>query len=436
MLLALLAAATVMGQDRGDDETVNVDDVQEDVVRDLFDKDGRMENTDQRAARIAQEYEGGFGGYYFDDTDKSTVYVYMVDPSETEAAEGAFRSFYRGGREPNRIIPVQGDYPFDVLLNWFHALDTAMVRDDIHPTTGAVLEISNRILFGLDDMGQVEEARRIMEDLGIPKEAVIFEEARAELLANGDSVNAKWRPLTGGIQHKIRFDSAYCTVGFTTERNNVDGLVVASHCTNTDHTVGGIDDANIYQPSRHVFQNNKVAVEDIDPNLRSINHWMCPENYGCRYSDAAFADLESGFSLDVGHVAQPEDIRETDVSPAGTTFEITREASGVSVDDEVYYIGATTGWRTGEVRDDCTYFRVKYRVRIICVGRAVINDGGLYPTGGDSGGPVIAPDSGDEVDLVGTVFARSGSQFYFSKVGYIYMELGSSATWDSCTSGC
>ena len=172
-------------------------------------------------------------------------------------------------------------------------------------------------------------------------------------------------PLTGGIQHKIRFDSAYCTVGFTTERNNVDGLVVASHCTNTDHTVGGIDDANIYQPSRHVFQNNKVAVEDIDPNLRSINHWMCPENYGCRYSDAAFADLESGFSLDVGHVAQPEDIRETDVSPAGTTFEITREASGVSVDDEVYYIGATTGWRTGEVRDDCTYFRV----RIICVGR-------------------------------------------------------------------
>ena len=121
--------------------TVNLDEIKEQAVRDLFDDRGRMVNPDQRLARIAAEHKGGFGGYYFDETDRSTAYVYMLDPSQTEAAKAAFRAAYRGDRQVDRIVPVQGDYAFNDLLEWFHVLDTAMVENGIHPTTGGVREI-------------------------------------------------------------------------------------------------------------------------------------------------------------------------------------------------------------------------------------------------------------------------------------------------------
>ena len=116
--------------------TVNLDEIKEQAVRDLFDDRGRMVNPDQRLARIAAEHKGGFGGYYFDETDRSTAYVYMLDPSQTEAAKAAFRAVYRGDRQVDRIIPVQGDYAFNDLLEWFHVLGTAMVENGIHPSTG------------------------------------------------------------------------------------------------------------------------------------------------------------------------------------------------------------------------------------------------------------------------------------------------------------
>jgi hypothetical protein len=165
--------------------TVNLDEIKEQVVRDLFDDSGRMVNPDQRLARIAAEHKGGFGGYYFDETDRSTAYVYMLDPSQTEAAKAAFRAAYRGGgRQVDRIIPVQGDYAFNDLLEWFHVLDVAMVENGIHPSTGGVREISNRIRFGLEDIGQATDARRIMSDLDIPQGAVVFEKEKIKLLAN------------------------------------------------------------------------------------------------------------------------------------------------------------------------------------------------------------------------------------------------------------
>ena len=183
LLLGLLLATAEMGQQGNDSEPVDLDEIQKDVVRDLFDENGRMMDTDQRLARIAREYEVGFRGYYFHDTDKSTVYVYMLDPTQVEAAEGAFRAAYGGKRQVTRVIPVQGDYAFDNLLEWFYALDGALVRQDIHPATSAVLEIANRIQFGLRDMKQAKDARRIMDDLGIPEGAVIFQESQNQLLA-------------------------------------------------------------------------------------------------------------------------------------------------------------------------------------------------------------------------------------------------------------
>ena len=187
LLVGLLLATAVMGQQENDSEPVDLDEIQEDVVRDLFDENGRMVNTDQRLARIAREYEGGFGGYYFHDTDKSTACVYMLDPIQAKSAEAAFRAAYRGKRQVTRVIPVQGDYAFDDLLEWFYVLDGTLVREGIHPATGAVLEIANRIQFGLRDMEQAKDARRIMDDLGIPEGAVIFRSPRTNFWPENSS---------------------------------------------------------------------------------------------------------------------------------------------------------------------------------------------------------------------------------------------------------
>ena len=49
--------------------------------------------------------------------------------------------------------------------------------------------------------------------------------------------------------------------------------------------------------------------------------------------------------------------------------------------------------------------------------------------------PFLHPISGDDVELSGTLFSGHGNWFHFAKLGLIYYELDSSATWDSCVSG-
>ena len=207
LLLAVVATTMVMAQGPPDGDgigpvgVVNVDKVQEDVVRSLLEENGKVVNPDRQLARVAMEQEGGFGGFYFDETDESIAYVYMKDPSKVEAAKAAFRIAYAGGqRQITQIVPVQGDYSFDDLVRWYYALDKALVEGDIHTTSGAVQEIDNRIAFGVQDVSQIEEARRIMGELGIPEGSVVFRLEKIELLANGDSTTAKWRPVVGGIQ--------------------------------------------------------------------------------------------------------------------------------------------------------------------------------------------------------------------------------------------
>ena len=193
-------------------------------------------------------HEGGFGGYYFHDTDKSIVYVYMKDVTKTAAAEAAFRAAYSGDHQITQIIPVQGDYSFDQLVEWFNILDRALIASGILPARASIREIENRIVIGLRDRHQIADVRRKMEELGIPEGAVVIRENYSTLLADKDSVRAKWRPLVGGVQHEEGWYTNTCTIGFVTERDDVEGLVIASHCTNSDEDIGGLDDADVHQP--------------------------------------------------------------------------------------------------------------------------------------------------------------------------------------------
>ena len=166
-----------------DSDVVDLSQIKEEAVRNLFDSTGKRINPNRQVAKIARDHEGGFGGYYFHETDKSIVYVYMQDVTKTAAAEAAFRAAYSGDRKITQIIPVQGDYSLDQLVEWFYILDGALIESGIPPAWASVREIENRIRIGLFDADQIDDVLHIMERLGIPEGAVVVKEDYIRLLA-------------------------------------------------------------------------------------------------------------------------------------------------------------------------------------------------------------------------------------------------------------
>ena len=156
-----------------DSDVVDLSQIKEEAVRNLFDSTGKRINPNRQVAKIARDHEGGFGGYYFHETDKSIVYVYMQDVTKTAAAEVAFRAAYSGDRKITQIIPVQGDYSLDQLVEWFYILDGALIESGIPPARASVREIENRIRIELFDADQIDDVLHIMERLGIPEGAVV-----------------------------------------------------------------------------------------------------------------------------------------------------------------------------------------------------------------------------------------------------------------------
>ena len=439
LLAAGLLASLTMAQGTND-PSAGDNDYQEEAIRRDFDEDGKRVTPDDHLSKIAREVEGGFGGYYFNETDPGHVYVFMKDTSKTKAARSAIEAAYDGDISITQISLVQGQYAFNDLLTWYRSLTRAMAYDSIPMASGAVMETKNRIVFGLPDMSRVSDIRELMGELEIPTAAVIFGEEQVNLLTGKDSVRAKWRPVVGGIQHQITTGGQKCTIGFVTERAGVEGLVLASHCTNEDKETGQDDDSEFHQPNNPLFGSNKVAEEDIDPPLTTLDG--CPPFYICRYSDAAFARLDSEDDIDLGEIAKPEAINETDVDPAGTTFRVTSDSGSFSRNDNIYYVGRVNGWHTAQVIDTCSDTIVKLRQGfefghiILCAGGAVVTGNSANPANTESGSPVFIPTNENNVKLIGTPFSGTNNKFNFSKIGSIYYELGASSSWNSCVSGC
>ena len=198
------AGASMTTPDQSVMPTVSLSEIKEESVRALFDEHGRMVTPDDRLARIAEKHEGGFGGFYFHETDRGHAFVYMLDPGQAESAQAAFSEAYQGGsRAITQITPVQGDYAFNDLLQWYRILDPALVKNCVYPTTGSVMEGKNRIHFGMSNTEDIEAARHITRQLGIPEGAVIFEVRIVRLLINTGGPKTWWRDFVRGIYGAI-----------------------------------------------------------------------------------------------------------------------------------------------------------------------------------------------------------------------------------------
>jgi len=412
---------------------VEMSTVQEDVVADLLNESGFKRHPYQNMVDAALENPGGFGGYYISG-DRTTAYVYMTDVELTVTAEAIFRDIYKGMHDIESVIPVYGEYSFDELSDWYIEINSS--PGDVFITTSSFSVRDNRLEFGVLEAADVARMHSLLQELGIPLRAVKIYRDAVVKLDEGD-LREDWRPVVGGIEiERATWGVGLCTLGFVTQRDDVDGIVIASHCTSDDGTVGGVDDADTHQHNDPIIGEKIIAVESIDPEMDYIPN--SPYNqctystWDCRYSDAAWSELEGDEDIDQGEVAKPDEEQSHDVDPEGTTWDIVAESS-LSLYDDIYYVGRSEGWQTAEIIDLCaaSYADGQW---LICNGKAEMTGDSPDPSGGDSGAPVLLPVSGD-VELLGMLHSGSVAttdQFWFSKVGDIYIELGISVTWDSC----
>ena len=244
-ILLLFVVGTVLAQEAtGPPESADPTKVKEDTVRAILDSDGKVIDPNKTMAKAARTNEGGFGGWYFSD-DKNTVYVYMTDTTKTEAAETAFNTAYTGQHSPANIVTVPGNHSLDDLSTWLNQMIKALLDAEILLRSTQVDQGQNLIKIGLDESASLEDAQSIRNKLNIPPTAVQFAlTSNGDLLA-GDDLQDKWRPLVGGIQHQQIRNGLRCTISFGTERDDEEGIVLASHCTNESRRLWGNDSAVI-----------------------------------------------------------------------------------------------------------------------------------------------------------------------------------------------
>ena len=376
---------------------VDPSEIQEDTIREMYDSSGRFIDPDDKMSSAASSNPGGFGGFYFDPNDPSTVYVYMKDTSRTAAAETALRAALHDDSQYTNIVPVNGKYSMDELVAWHRALLQSLDDTDIEVGATWMSPEDNAFRVDIANESDVDTAWGLVDGLNIPRDAVLLEVGGEwETLAYDDKshLDAKWRPVVGGVRHT---SAIACTIGAVTERDGVAGVIIASHCTRSDRRIGGLDGAEVHQPG----ETNKIGDEDIDPDTKHIDHPHCMNNgTNCRLSDAAFSEMDSGVSIDRGEIAKPQRQGGTlVVSPVGTTWDVTSEEYPTH-GRTIYYSGQTSGWRVARVHSTCGRVPTG-QAQLVCMGIATTTSANR-PRGGDSGAPVFEFDGGD-IELLGFI---------------------------------
>jgi hypothetical protein len=354
-----------------------------------------------------------FGGMFLED---DVLKVYLVNPEKKSAAEAAIASVFGRERIPRGGIQVlQGQYSFAQLEEWHNRMGGLFDIEGVVFTDAD--ERSNRLKVGVkssDLSGQVEKE---LKRQGIPRDAFIIEQT--EPVEFMSTLRDKVRPLQGGLQIAFTNNPSYyniCTLGFNGIGLGNNGFVVNSHCT---YNQGAVDNAVYYQPTPAAA--NRIGTEIADPSFASEK---CPTGMTgviCRWSDSAYAKLDSNINANIGSIERPYYLNSRTI--AGS-FRITSEGFS-SVGQIVNKVGRTTGWTQGKVTNTC--------INVGVAGTNIVlrcQDGvSARLGGGDSGSPVFSitnsPNRND-VQLRGILWGgnQEGTWFVYSPVSNINYELG------------
>ncbi|HEX7168325.1 MAG TPA: hypothetical protein VF230_15200 [Acidimicrobiales bacterium] len=254
-------------------------------------------------------------------------------------------------------------------------------------------ETSNVVRIGTTDVAGTEaRVRAIAEANGVPQRAVVVEHADPVV----DQLRDRNLPVAGGVEISWigpKEAALYqCTLGFNAIRAGVLGYVTNSHCTLKRASV----DSGVHQQP---LGGQPIGVEIADP--AHLAGGACPVGRYCRYSDSSFHSLRVDAFYDHGRIARPP---EGGIAWNGVdTFRITAEATPLA-GETVTKVGRTTGRTSGAVRSTCKTFNVQSaNLTMLCQGQA-----DYFSSSGDSGSPVVAVTSGDDVTLKGINWGSGG----------------------------
>ncbi len=356
------------------------------------------------------------------------------EPTKQQKSKDAVEDAF-GAKPGTRLVTLQAQYTMLDLGAWYSQMrDKVWEYDEVVRTDLA--EQRNRIVIGVEDLSIRRDLEGTLTELGIPLGAVVIEQASRPVFDHTLEDRADDDEMMGGYQ--VSSSQGACTMGFVTIRSGEAGFVTNGHCTEA-YWNGGVNSTRFYQPT--ISSTNGIGTEIIDPDFDSSLP-NCPNTHVCRRSDSACIKLDSDVDHRRGYIAKPIAIGSKTVSH-GNQFRITSESSVVVTGNFLNKVGRSSGWRQGRVVGTCENFPTRHSLdddegdpsvahTLTCQHRV-----SMFSQRGDSRSPMFRITGGNDVELVGIHWGRieSDGETVFSSIGRIYLDLDSSATWDSCAPG-
>lgn len=288
------------------------------------------------------------------------------------------------------------EYSLAELISFREAVRDQVVAEIDEVVAIRIDERENRVVVGATDLNRRAEIIRAAEEAGVPSTALAVERrGKGTLLKNlGDDFN----PVPGGVEINDN-----CTLGVNVATIAGDtALITASHCTGSTFT---LDSVGIGQAGTTPV----IATDEIDDTEHRTS---CPGSItSCASVDAALIKYDNFSDAEFAKIAK------TGLGSTTVTGRLTLTGkSSVMEDDTVRFTGRTSGTKELRVWDTCDDRKYDYGspfndVWILCnmVFRGVANPG-------DSGSPIYLPLSGDDVGMIGIVFAKDTIGDGFSAV--------------------
>jgi hypothetical protein len=274
-------------------------------------------------------------------------------------------------------------------------------------------ETRNRIRIGLEEMQAQAAVEAELVKVGVPRDAVILEEATLPIPAS-HTLWHRVRPVVGGLQIQ-NSNGGTCTLGFNALSSTINVFVTASHCTSVQ---GGIENTVFYQPT--VSANNRIGLEWADP--AHWTGWPCPAGWRCRYSDSAYAKYDGAILYARGYIARTLGIGSIWIDHDFPRYRITGEMTMPTAGETLNKMGRTTGRTEGAVDYTCIDISHTPGIMYLCQDHFT-----AYAAGGDSGSPVFKitdSPSYSDVTLYGMLNPTDPTGSWFSSVLTIQFDLG------------